>query len=82
MWSHLAPLWGFNVSRLVTWNWCKASALTDFYNGLIVLALTKVIKGKAETVPMARRNPLPRGGVRQLALHVRHTCRRSTTSMR
>lgn len=57
VWSHLAPLWGFNVSRLVTWKWLS-SALTDFYNGLIVLALTKVIKGKA-TVPMAQQIRYP-----------------------
>jgi FAD/FMN-containing dehydrogenase len=57
VWSHLAPLWGFHVSRLVTWK-RLSSALTDFYNGLIVLALTKVIKGKA-TVPMAQQIRYP-----------------------
>jgi FAD/FMN-containing dehydrogenase len=46
VWSHFAPLWGHNVSRLFPSKWVR-SALTDFYNGLIVLALTKVIKGKA-----------------------------------
>jgi len=57
VWSHLAPLWAFNVSRLVSWRWLS-SALTDLYNGLINLALTRVIKGKA-TVPMAQQIRYP-----------------------
>src|SRR3954452_17516333 len=52
VWSHIAPLWGHNVSRLFPSKWVR-SALTDFYNGLIVLALTKIIKGKA-TLPIAQ----------------------------
>lgn len=57
VWSHLAPRWGFNVSRLVTSRWLS-SALIDFYNQMIVLALTKVIKGKA-TLPMAQQIRYP-----------------------
>ena len=57
VWSHFAPLWGHNVSRLFPSKWVR-SALTDFYNGLIVLALTKVIKGKA-TLPIAQQIRYP-----------------------
>ena len=57
VWSHFAPLWGHNVSRLFPSKWIR-SALTDFYNGLIVLALTKVIKGKA-TLPIAQQIRYP-----------------------
>jgi FAD/FMN-containing dehydrogenase len=57
VWSHLAPLWGHNVSRLFSSKWVR-SALTDFYNGLIVLALTKIIKGKA-TLPIAQQIRYP-----------------------
>jgi FAD/FMN-containing dehydrogenase len=57
VWSHLAPLWGHNVSRLFSSKWVR-SALTDFYNGLIVLALTKVIKGE-RTLPIAQQIRYP-----------------------
>ena len=57
VWSHLAPAWGFNVSRLVTWGWLS-SALIDFYNRLIVFALTTIIQGKA-TLPMAQQIRYP-----------------------
>ena len=57
MWSHLAPKWGFQVSRLVSWRWLR-SALIDFYNGLIVLALTRIIKGK-KTSPIAQQIRYP-----------------------
>ncbi|MET0839458.1 MAG: FAD-binding oxidoreductase [Marmoricola sp.] len=57
VWSHLAPLWGYHVWRLVSWGRLR-SALIDFYNELIVLALTKVIKGKA-TVPIAQQIRYP-----------------------
>lgn len=57
VWSHLAPLWGFHVSRLATWN-RASSALIDFYNRLIVIALTRVIKGRA-TLPMAQQIRYP-----------------------
>jgi FAD/FMN-containing dehydrogenase len=57
VWSHLAPLWGHNVSRLVQWR-RLSSGLVDFYNGLIVLALTKVVKGKA-TLPIAQQIRYP-----------------------
>src|SRR4051794_8905516 len=46
VWSHFAPMYGSTVSRLVTWKPLR-SALVDFYNGLIVLALTKVIEGES-----------------------------------
>lgn len=57
VWSHFAPLWGHHVSRLVSWRWL-GSALIDFYNGLIVLALTHVIRGKA-TLPIAQQIRYP-----------------------
>lgn len=57
VWSHLAPQWGFNVSRLVT-SRAVSSALVDLYNRLIVLALTRVIKGRA-TLPMAQQIRYP-----------------------
>jgi FAD/FMN-containing dehydrogenase len=57
VWSHLAPLWAFNVTRLVPMRWLR-SALIDFYDGLISLALTRVIKGRA-TVPMAQQIRYP-----------------------
>ncbi len=57
VWSHLAPLWGHTVSRLFSSKRVRAG-LTDFYNGLIVLALTKVIKGKA-TLPIAQQIRYP-----------------------
>jgi len=57
VWSHMAPKWGFQVSRLVSWRWLQ-SALIDFYNGLIVLALTRIIKGK-KTLPIAQQIRYP-----------------------
>ncbi len=57
VWSHMAPLFGHHVSRLVSWKWLR-SALIDFYNGLIVLALTRVVKGKA-TSPIAQQIRYP-----------------------
>ena len=57
VWSKLAPMWGFQVSRLVPWRWLS-SALVDFYNGLIVVALTRVIKGES-TSPIAQQIRYP-----------------------
>ncbi len=57
VWSHLAPLWGFNVSRLVRWG-RLSSALFDLSSRLTALALTKVIKGKA-TLPIAQQIRYP-----------------------
>lgn len=57
VWSHFAPLYGYQVSRLVTWKWLR-SAILDFFNGLIVLALTRVIKGRA-TLPAAQQIRYP-----------------------
>ena len=57
VWSHMAPLYGYQVSRLVSWKWLS-SALIDFYNGLIVFALTRVIKGEA-TLPQAQQIRYP-----------------------
>ncbi|WP_028661081.1 FAD-binding oxidoreductase [Nocardioides insulae] len=52
VWSHMAPLYGYQVTRLVPWRRLN-SALIDFYNGLIVFALTRVIKGRS-TLPQAQ----------------------------
>jgi FAD/FMN-containing dehydrogenase len=57
VWSHMAPLYGYQVSRLVPWKKVN-SALVDFYNDLIVLALTKVVKGDA-TLPIAQQIRYP-----------------------
>lgn len=57
VWSHMAPLFGYQVTRLVPWRGL-ASVLTDLYNGLIVLALTRVIKGRA-TLPQAQQIRYP-----------------------
>lgn len=57
VWSRFAPLYGHQVSRLVRWRWLR-SALVDFYDGLIVLALTRVIKGEA-TLPLAQQIRYP-----------------------
>ena len=57
VWSHMAPLYGYQVSRLVPWK-RLSSALIDFYNGLIVLALTRIIKGPA-TLPQAQQIRYP-----------------------
>jgi FAD/FMN-containing dehydrogenase len=57
VWSHMAPLYGHQVSRLVPTKRLR-SAFIDFYNGLIVLALTRVIKGNA-TLPQAQQIRYP-----------------------
>jgi FAD/FMN-containing dehydrogenase len=57
VWSKFAPLYGYQVSRLVRWKWLR-SALVDLYDGLIVLALIRVIKGQA-TLPIAQQIRYP-----------------------
>jgi FAD/FMN-containing dehydrogenase len=57
VWSHFAPLYGHQVSRLVPWKWLRG-ALVDFFNGLIVFALTRVIRGRA-TLPVAQQIRYP-----------------------
>jgi FAD/FMN-containing dehydrogenase len=57
VWSKFAPLYGYQVSRLVPWRWLRG-ALVDLYNGLIVLALTRVIKGR-DTSPLAQQIRYP-----------------------
>ena len=57
VWSHYAPMYGYQVSRLVSWRWLR-SALVDAYNGLIVLALTRIVKGEA-TLPIAQQIRYP-----------------------
>ena len=57
VWSKKAPQFGYQVTRLVPSRWLR-STVVDAFNGLIVLALTRVIKGRA-TLPQAQQIRYP-----------------------
>src|SRR6476660_5922195 len=66
VWSHYAPMWGYQVSRLFPWR-RLSSPLIDFYNGLIVFALTRIIKGKSTSaIAQQIRYPAVSGSSRYL----------------
>lgn len=57
VWSHQAPRYAYLVTKLVPWRPLR-SALFDFYNWLIVMALRYVVRGKA-TLPQAQQIRYP-----------------------
>jgi len=57
VWSHMAPLYGYRVTRLVPVRRLRY-ALIDAYNSLIVLALVHVVRGRS-TLPQAQQIRYP-----------------------
>lgn len=57
VWSHLAPLYAHHVTKLVRWRPLR-SALIDTMNGVIVVALRYVVRGRS-TAPQAQQIRYP-----------------------